>query len=88
MNICLVEIRVWLGKWLCAHGFHAWEKEPKRENHELIKFTGDFGIFSTGHQYGTVECTRPGCTANHRVEREGVMSMFGGGTSTDWKKCD
>ena len=49
---------------LCKMGFHRWEKEPARENLELLRSTGkDFLFFTTAVQIGKVKCTRHDCDA-------------------------
>jgi hypothetical protein len=86
MKKIIKSLQLRVGEWLCAYDIHAWEKEPKRENLELIKWGRDFSIFTQGTQKGVLECTRKGCLAKRTVSRTGFTSMFGSGISSDWEK--
>jgi hypothetical protein len=73
-------------KLLCKMGFHCWEKEPTRENLELLRSTGiDFFFFTTAIQIGKVRCTRHNCDAERLMYREGICGA--GGSADGWKKC-
>jgi len=71
---------------LCKMGFHHWEKEPARDNLELLRSTGiDFLFLTTAIQIGKVKCTRHGCRSERLMYREGVCGL--GGCADCWKKC-
>lgn len=74
-----------LNRFLCAVGFHSFEKEPSRM--DIVKTRGINFIFWTfGVQKALKVCTRKGCPAEKKVWRDGVCGA--GGISSKWEKLN